>query len=263
MDAVKFLDGKYPFMMGGLVGAALAMYHCVPKEKRALVKGLYFSAALTTFLTGITEPIEFTFLFLSPMLFIIYILLAGTAFAACYLLNIAVGTTFSDGLLDFTIFGLLQGAEKTNYPLLILLMTIYAVIYYFLFGSFIRKWNVQIPGREDNFNAGNARLYSKEDYLKKESAQSAAQAATPYAVNSRSAVILEAVDGVDNIIDIDNCAARLRLTLRDGSVINDFALKSTGASGILKRGNAIQIIYGPIVSVIKSELEELVTSLNE
>ncbi|VBB09361.1 phosphotransferase system eiib cysteine phosphorylation site [Lucifera butyrica] len=251
IDAVKFLVGKYPFMMGGLPGAALAMYHCVKKENRAAVKGLYLSAALTTFLTGITEPIEFTFLFLSPLLFGIHVLLAGTAFAACELLHIAVGTTFSDGLIDFSIFGILQGAAKTNYPLLIVLMLVYAVIYYALFRYLIVKWDVKIPGREDDFSADNAKLYTKADYQAKKNAAED---------DERSCKILEGVGGVENVIDIDNCATRLRLTLADGTKVDEALLKTTGCSGVIRRGNAIQLIYGPIVSVLKSQFEEYVMS---
>ncbi|KGQ69403.1 PTS glucose transporter subunit IIB [Chelonobacter oris] len=256
MDAVKFLVGKYPFMMGGLLGAALAMYHTVKKERRTFVKGLYLSAALTSFLTGITEPIEFTFLFLAPALFGVHVLLAGTAFAACYLLNIAVGTTFSDGLLDFTVFGLLQGAEKTNYPLLLILIAVYAVIYYFIFRYFIVKWNILVPGREQDFAAENAKLYTKDDYKNKNNVNASQQ-------DQRSQAILTAVGGAKNVLDIDNCATRLRLTLQDGSLIDDAALKNTGASGVIKRGNAIQIIYGPTVSVIKSDFEEYVNLVIE
>ncbi|MGR6980272.1 PTS transporter subunit EIIC [Testudinibacter sp. P27/CKL/0425] len=260
MDAVKFLVGKYPFMMGGLIGAALAMYHTVKKSRRSLVKGLYLSAALTSFLTGITEPIEFTFLFLAPALFGIHVLLAGTAFAACYLLNIAVGTTFSDGLLDFTVFGLLQGAEKTNYPLLIMLIVVYAVIYYFMFRYFIVKWNVLIPGREEDFDADNAKLYTKADYLNKSDSKHAASGLNS-TDDSKSATILNAVGGLGNVLDVDNCATRLRLTLKDSAVLDEVLLKTTGATGIIKRGNAIQIIYGPMVSIIKSNVEEYIESI--
>ncbi len=249
IDAVRFLVGKYPFMMGGLPGAALAMYHCVPKEKREKVKGLYFGAGLTTFLTGITEPIEFTFLFLSPLLFVIHVICAGISFVACHALSIAVGTTFSDGLIDFTIFGLLQGASKTRWPMLVVLMVIYFVVYYIMFKYLIIKWDIKIPGRDDN---QDAKLYTKADYINKNNNECVV-----------SSLIVEGLGGKSNILDVDNCATRLRITLKDINLLNDDIVTSTGSTGILKRGNAIQIIYGPRVSIIKSNLVEYLEANEE
>lgn len=248
MNAVRFLVGKYPFMMGGLVGAALAMYHTVSKENRDAVKGLYVGAAATSFLTGITEPIEFTFLFLSPMLFGIHTVLAGISFTLCHMWNIAVGTTFSDGLIDFMMFGPLQGISKTHWPRLIVLIIIYFVVYYFLFRFFIQKKDVKIPGRD---GATNAKLYSKEDYLKKKSEEGKP-------VDLVSPVILKGLGGKSNILDLDNCATRLRITVEDPDKVDEATLKSTGASGVLLRNKAIQVIYGPQVSIIKANLEEYI-----
>ena len=253
IEAVRFMVGKYPFMMGGLPGAALAMYHCVPKERRSEVKGLYFGAGFTSFLTGITEPIEFTFLFLSPLLFVIHVICAGISFALCHILTICVGTTFSDGLIDFTIFGLLQGPSKTNWPLLVVLMAIFFAVYYFMFKFLIVKWDVKVPGRDENTEA---KLYSKQDYLnRKDSTDKDAQA------NRKSAMIVDGLGGVENIKDIDACATRLRVSVVDVDKISDAILKNTGASGVLKKGTGIQVIYGPVVSVIKSNLIEYVKDL--
>lgn len=277
IDAVRFLVGKFPFMMGGLPGAALAMYHCVPKEKRKDVEGLYFGAGFTSFLTGITEPIEFTFLFLSPLLFAIHVFCAGVSFALCHLLNICVGTTFSDGFIDFTIFGILQGTEKTNWPMLVVLIAVFFVVYYTIFKFLIKKWDIKIPGRDD---AGATKLYTKADFLEKSNkdaaqgandlssvnAQNAANtahssnASTSGAVleESQSATIVRGLGGIANIQDVDACATRLRITLNSIDMVDDSVLKSSGASGVIKKGSGVQIIYGPKVSVIKSNLEEFI-----
>ena len=253
IDAVRFLVGKYPFMMGGLPGAALAMYHCVPKDRRKDYKGLYFGAGFTSFLTGITEPIEFTFLFLAPMLFGIHVVCAGIAFALCHLLGIAVGTTFSDGLIDFTIFGLLQGPEKTRWPYLVALIVIYFFVYYFVFKWLIVKWDVKIPGRDDN---STGKLYTKEDYLNKMNGQGTE-------ADAQSVAIVDGLGGFENIKDVDACATRLRVTVGDSSLVDDAILKMTGASGIIKSGSGIQVIYGPKVTVIKSNLEEYLEDIKE
>ncbi len=253
IDAVRFMVGKYPFMMGGLPGAALAMYHTIPKERRKENKGLYFGAGFTSFLTGITEPIEFTFLFLAPMLFGIHVICAGIAFALCHILEIAVGTTFSDGLIDFTIFGLLQGAEKTRWPYLVALIVIYFFVYYFVFKWLIVKWDVKIPGRDEN---SPSKLYTKADYLNKKNAQASD-------ADAQSAAIVDGLGGVENIKDVDACATRLRVTVGDSAMVDDGILKMTGASGVIKSGSGIQVIYGPKVSVIKSNLEEYLEDVKE
>ncbi|WP_068269149.1 glucose PTS transporter subunit IIA [Caviibacter abscessus] len=247
INAVRFLVGKYPFMMGGLPGAALAMYHCVPKENRKRVKGLYLGAGLTTFLTGITEPIEFTFLFLSPLLFVIHVICAGFAFISCHVLNIAVGTTFSDGLIDFTMFGLLQGIEKTRWPLLVVLMLVYFVIYYVMFKYLIIKWDVKVPGRDNE----NSKLYTKADYLAKNAHEKE---------DLVSELIIKGLGGRENILDVDNCATRLRVTVVNGTLIDDEILKATGASGVIKRNTAIQVVYGPRVSIVKSNLDDYMST---
>lgn len=247
INAVRFLVGKYPFMMGGLPGAALAMYHCVPKENRKKVKGLYLGAGLTTFLTGITEPIEFTFLFLSPLLFVIHVICAGFSFLACHVLNIAVGTTFSDGLIDFTMFGLLQGVQKTNWPYLVLLMLVYFVIYYAMFKYLIIKWDVKVQGRDNE----ETKLYTKADYLAKNADNKE---------DLISELIIKGLGGRNNILDLDNCATRLRVSVVDGSLADENILKATGASGVLKRNTAIQVIYGPRVSIVKSNLDDYMST---
>lgn len=247
VEATRFMTGKYAFMMAGLPGAAYAMYKCAKPEKRKLVGGLLFSAALTTFLTGITEPIEFTFLFVAPALYLLHCVFAGLSFLLMHIFNICIGTTFSCGLIDFTLYGILQGAAKTNWPRLIPIFIIYALGYYFIFKFLILHFNLATPGRNGD---EEVKLYTKEDYKnKKQSTDIIYQ------------ILLEGIGGIDNLIDIDACATRLRVTVNNMQLVDDDKLKSTGAKGILKKGTGIQIVYGPQVAVIKSEFEEFIDSL--
>ena len=241
VDACRFMSGKYSFMMAGLPAAAYAMYKCARPENKKVVAGL------TSFLTGITEPIEFTFLFIAPALFILHCGLAGLSFLLCHLLNICIGTTFSCGLIDFTLYGLLQGPTKTNWPMMLVLFVIYAIAYYLIFSFLIKKFNIMTPGREEN--STNIKLYTKEDLKNKN--------------NTKSELILEGVGGVDNLVDIDACATRLRLTVVDENLVNEELLKESGSKGLIKKGKGIQIIYGPQVTVIKSDFEEYVEKVSQ
>ena len=234
VDACRFMSGN-------------AMYKCARPENKKVVAGLLFSAGLTSFLTGITEPIEFTFLFIAPALFILHCGLAGLSFLLCHLLNICIGTTFSCGLIDFTLYGLLQGPTKTNWPMMLVLFVIYAIGYYLIFSFLIKKFNIMTPGREEN--STNIKLYTKEDLKNKN--------------NTKSELILEGVGGVDNLVDIDACATRLRLTVVDENLVNEELLKESGAKGVIKKGKGIQIIYGPQVTVIKSDFEEYVEKVSQ
>lgn len=247
VDACRFMTGKYSFMMAGLPADAYAMYKCARPENKKVVAGLLFSAGLTSFLTGITEPIEFTFLFIAPGLFVLHCGLAGLSFLLCHLLNICIGTTFSCGLIDFTLYGLLQGPTKTNWPMMLVLFVIYAIGYYLIFSFLIKKFNIMTPGREEN--STNIKLYTKEDLKNKN--------------NTKSELILEGVGGVDNLVDIDACATRLRLTVVDENLMNEELLKESGSKGLMKKGKVIQIIYGPQVTVIKSDFEEYVEKVSQ
>lgn len=250
VDACRFMTGKYPFMMAGLPAAAYAMYKCARPENKKVVAGLLFSAGLTSFLTGITEPIEFTFLFIAPVLFILHCGLAGLSFLLCNLLDICIGTTFSCGLIDFTLYGLLQGPTKTNWPMMMVLFAIYAVGYYLIFTFLIKKFNIMTPGREEN--ATDIKLYTKEDFKNKQNKN-----------DSKSELILKGVGGVKNLVDIDACATRLRLTVVDETLVDEELLKTSGAKGVIKKGKGIQIIYGPQVTVIKSDFEEYVEKVSQ
>lgn len=258
VDACRFMTGKYTFMMAGLPAAALAMYRCAKPENRKIVGGLLFSAAITSFLTGITEPIEFTFLFIEPALFILHCGLAGLSFVLMHLLKICIGTTFSCGFIDFMLYGVLQGQQKSNWMMIIPVFIGYAVLYYFLFKIVIEKFNLPTPGREEN--SDEIKLYTKADFQAKKNSKSTNSEIIEDPV---SLMILKGLGGIDNIVDIDCCATRLRTTVKDETKVNDENLKQSGSRGIMRKGNGIQIIYGPQVPVIKSNLEEYVQFYTE
>ena len=257
IDAARFLVGKYPFMMGGLPGAALAMYSCARPEKKKEAGSLLFSVALTTFLTGVTEPIEFTFLFLAPSLFAIHVGFAGLAFAICHILQICVGTTFSDGLIDLILYGVLPGQAKSNWMMLIPVILAYFVLYFIVFRFFILKMDLKTPGRGSDDE--EMHLVSKDEYRQATGVGVAGgKAAVAAATDAKSAAILRGVGGVANLEEIDCCATRLRLSLKDTGKVNEAVLKSTGASGVVIKGTGIQVIYGPSVTLVKSNFEEYV-----
>ncbi|MCC8049355.1 MAG: glucose PTS transporter subunit IIA [Clostridiales bacterium] len=274
-DATRYFSGEFIFMIFGLPGAALAMYHCVGKgpysasrrsgewdaEKIAGRKkqagGLLLSAALTCMATGITEPLEFSFLFVTPALFAVQVVLAGSCYMVAHMLNIAIGLTFSGGFLDFFLFGILQGNAKTSWLLVIPVGIIYFFLYYFIFRFLILKFDFKTPGREDEDSA--VRLYTRADVNARKGAQGFDLELTSKDAFSRdpvSAAITRGLGGKNNIEDVDCCATRLRCTVKDSSLVNDGLLRSSGASGVIHKGRGVQVIYGPQVTVIKSNLEE-------
>lgn len=253
VDATRFMAGKFPLMIFGLPGAALAMYKTAKPEKRKVVGGLLFSAALTSMLTGITEPIEFTFLFVAPFLYLIHCIFAGLAYMLMHIMKVAVGMTFSGGLIDMTLFGILQGQSKTNWIGIVIAGIGYFVVYYFLFSFLIKKFNLKTPGREDDANA-EVKLYTKADVnAKKGKASSKGANASD---DELSIAIVHGLGGKSNIESVDNCITRLRCVVVDSKKVKDDVLKATGAAGVIKSGSGVQVIYGPKVSIIKSNLEE-------
>ena len=250
-DATRYFSGEFIFMIFGLPGAALAMYRTAKPEKKKQVGGLLFSAALTSMLTGITEPIEFSFLFVAPILFAVQVVLAGAAYMIAHMLNIAVGLTFSGGLLDLFLFGILQGNEKTSWLLIIPVGIIYFFLYYFIFSFLIKKMNLKTPGREDDDQ--EVKLYTKADVnAKRENASKNGEAVQ----DEFSELITRGLGGKKNIDGVDCCATRLRCTVIKPDLVDDALLRSTGASGVIHKGSGIQIVYGPHVTVIKSNLED-------
>ena len=253
VDATRFMAGKFPLMIFGLPGAALAMYKTAKPEKRKVVGGLLFSAALTSMLTGITEPIEFTFLFVAPFLYLIHCIFAGLAYMLMHIMKVAVGRTFSGGLIDMTLFGILQGQSKTNWIGIVIAGIGYFVVYYFLFSFLIKKFNLKTPGREDDANA-EVKLYTKADVNAKKGKESSKGANA--SDDELSIAIVHGLGGKSNIESVDNCITRLRCVVVDSKKVKDDVLKATGAAGVIKSGSGVQVIYGPKVSIIKSNLEE-------
>lgn len=252
VSATRFLSGKFPLMIFGLPGAALAMYRTAKPEKRKAVGGLLLSAALTSMLTGITEPLEFTFLFVAPALYGIHCVLAGLAYMLMHMLGVGVGMTFSGGLIDLFLFGVLQGNAKTNWTWVVIVGVVYFAVYYFLFAFLIRRWDLKTPGRED---ADEVKLYRRSDVEAKKAGAVAGEA-DDREVDALSAAICRGLGGKKNLSDVDCCATRLRCTVHREELVDEGVLKSTGASGVVRKGNGVQIIYGPRVTVIKSNLED-------
>ena len=254
VSATRFMSGKFPLMIFGLPGAALAMYRTAKPEKKKIVSGLLFSAALTSMLTGITEPIEFTFLFVAPLLYGIHCVFAGLAYMLMHILNVGVGMTFSGGLIDLFLFGILPGNAKTSWVWIIVVGAAYFAVYYFLFSFLIKKLNLKTPGREDS---DEVKLYRRSDVeAKKKGAKKSDDGADAGEEDALSAAICKGLGGKKNISDVDCCATRLRCTVFDAALVDDGLLKSTGASGVVHKGLGVQIIYGPRVTVIKSNLED-------
>ncbi len=243
VSATRFMAGKFPLMIFGLPGAALAMYRCAKPEKKKVVSGLLLSAAFTSMLTGITEPLEFTFLFVAPLLYAVHCVFAGLAYMFMHIFNVGVGMTFSGGLIDMFLFGVLQGNAKTNWIWIVIVGVVYFVVYYFLFSFLIKKMDLKTPGRDDN---EEVKLYTRSDVNAKKAG----------AEDELSAAICRGLGGKKNISDVDCCATRLRCTVFKAELVDDAALKATGASGVVHKGNGVQIIYGPRVTVIKSHLED-------
>ncbi len=248
VSATRFMSGKFPFMIFGLPAAAFAMYRAAKPEKKKLVGGLLASAAFTSVLTGITEPIEFTFLFVAPLMYAVHCVLAGLSYMLTHIFGVGVGMTFSGGVIDLTLFGILQGNAKTRWINIVLIGLVYAVVYYFVFYFMITKLNLRTPGRE--LEGEETKLYTRKDVEARKNGSS----------HGVSALILEGLGGKSNLSDVDCCATRLRITVHDPETVSETLLKQSGASGVIKSGNGVQVIYGPRVSVIKSELDDFLES---
>ena len=251
VSATRFMSGKFPLMIFGLPGAALAMYRCAKPEKKKVVGGLLLSAALTSMLTGITEPLEFTFLFVAPVLYLIHCIFAGLAYMLMHICGVGVGMTFSGGLIDMFLFGILQGNKKTSWIWIVIVGIGYFVVYYFLFSFLIKKFDFKTPGRDDG---EETKLYTRKDV---EAKKNGTNSNTKSGNNDElSQMICAGLGGKKNISTVDCCATRLRCDVFEANKVNDALLKSTGASGVIHKGQGVQIIYGPKVAVIKSNLEE-------
>lgn len=255
VSATRFMSGKFPFMIFGLPAAAFAMYKAARPEKKKVVGSLLLSAALTSMLTGITEPLEFTFLFVAPLMYAVHCVLAGLSYMLMHIFNVGVGMTFSGGLIDMTLFGILQGNQKTHWIWIVIVGLFYAVIYYFVFYFMITKLDLKTPGREAD--DVEPKLYRRSDVNEAKAAKAENASNNDDTV---SALILRGLGGKENLSDVDCCATRLRVTVKNADKVDDASLKASGASGVIHKGNGVQVIYGPKVSVIKSNLEDFIDS---
>ncbi|MGL5347707.1 MAG: glucose-specific PTS transporter subunit IIBC [Peptostreptococcaceae bacterium] len=235
--AGTFMTGKFPFMMFGLPAAALAMIHTAKPEKKKFVTGIMASAALTSFLTGITEPIEFAFLFVAPVLFAVHCVFAGLSFMVMHILGVKIGMTFSGGLIDFMLFGVIP--NRTPWYLVLVVGAVFAVVYYFGFRFLITKFNLKTPGREDEVEGASEGAVSNNTEL--------------------AAAILEALGNKENIAHLDACITRLRVAVNDINNVDQARLKALGAAGVMVVGNNVQAIFGPKSDTLKSEINEIVS----
>lgn len=237
-EGTRFFAGRFATMMFGLPAACLAMYHAVPKQKRKLFGGLFLGAALTSFITGITEPIEFMFLFVNPFLYVFHAFLDGVSFFIADILNISIGNTFSGGVIDFTLFGVLQGNAKTNWLLVLPVGAVWAALYYFSFKFFIIKFNILTPGRG-------------------EEASETPSVTTKATLKEEAIAVIAALGGKENIEEIDACITRLRVNVKAVDKVDKEGLKRIGATGVLEVGGGIQAIYGAKAILYKNTIEEI------
>jgi glucose PTS system EIICBA or EIICB component len=238
VTAGAFMTGKFPFMMFGLPAAALAIYHCARPDQKKIVAGIMGSAALTSFLTGITEPIEFSFLFVAPLLFAVHTIFAGLSFMTMHLLDVQIGMTFSGGVIDFFLYGILPG--RTEWWLVIPVGLVFAVIYYFGFRFAIKKFNLMTPGREEP-NADDEKQRTK----------TTGNTELPFEV-------LKAFGGKENLTYLDACITRLRISVEDVSKVDKDRLKKLGASGVMQIDKNVQAIFGPRSETIKGQMEDII-----
>ena len=274
VSATRFMSGKFPLMIFGLPGAALAMYTCARPEKKKVAGGLLLSAALTAMITGITEPLEFTFLFVAPAMYAVHCIFAGLSYMLMHILGVGVGMTFSGGIIDLLLFGILQGNAKTHWLWIPVVGVAYFAVYFVVFRFMIKRFGYVTPGRESDDD--ETRLYNRADVEAKKRAEEAGgtiptepnmappiktDEGTAASAPTTSELILEGLGGVNNIANLDSCATRLRVTVNDSGLVADDLLKKSGAAGVIRHGSGVQVVYGPQVSVIKSELEDHIKQL--
>ena len=302
VNYTRFMTGKYLFMMFGLPAASLAMYNAASKDRKKFIAGLLFSVALASFLVGFTEPLELLLLFTAPLLYLIHIILAGLSFVTMHIMNAATGVSFSGGLADYYLFGVLQGQAKTGFTVIIPLGIAYFIIYYLLFRILISKFNLKTLGRENivqydkeikveeiipavdtvtvrklteeeikadsSLTAENKDNENTTDESNKTSEENSEKSEEEISEEKnireleKTEAILFALGGKRNIINIDNCSSRLKLEVKNSLFVNDAALKITGALGVIKNKENVEVIYGPATSDIKTRLEEYLKTDN-
>lgn len=255
----RFMAGKFPFMMFGLPAAAFAMYRAAAPNKRKAIGSLLLAAGVTSLLTGITEPLEFTFIFVAPVLYGVHCVLAGLSFMLMDIFNVFIGMTFSGGLIDFALFGLLPAGAgvPTKWFMVILIGIIYAVVYYFLFLFIIKKFNLKTPGRDES---EEVKLYTKADFQEKNGSTSNNEGKVTTAkgeIAQKAPAVLSALGGEENIVSVDACITRLRVEVKDKSKVNKAELKSLGAAGVMEVGNGIQAIFGAKADGYKNAINDI------
>ena len=292
VEYMKFMAGKYPFMMFGLPAAAIAMYSTASSNRKSFIRSLLFSAAFTSFLVGFTEPLEFLLLFTAPVLYLLHVVLSGVSFVLMHVMNVSTGISFSGGFMDYYMFGVLQGQAKTEWSIILFWGVIYFIIYYFLFKLFIIKFNLKTIGRENIEKYEKPRKKKKEKVLNEtnenitesipESTEDIAESennenmteeksfeneeveeVSPdenliIETEKKAEAIVAALGGRENILKIENCSNKLKLEVKNTSIINDAALKVTGALGVLKKETGVQVIYGSATEIIKEKMEKFI-----
>ena len=257
--AGHFMAGFFPVMMFGLPAAAFAMYRAAAPSKKKIVGSLLVSAAVTSFLTGITEPLEFTFLFVAPALYAVHCVLAGLSYLIMGMLKVFIGMTFSGGVIDLALFGILPAGAgvKTNWLFVILVGLAYAVVYYFLFYFLITKFNLKTPGRDEN--EGETKLFTKADFQAKNGNANEQPAATSGKgeIAEKAPAVLAALGGAENIVSVDACITRLRVEVKDKAKVQKDELKTLGAAGVVEVGNGIQAIFGAKADGYKNEINSI------
>ncbi|UYG17591.1 PTS transporter subunit EIIC [Brachybacterium huguangmaarense] len=269
-EGTKYFAGRFDTMMFGLPGACLAMYHCIPKGRRAKFAGLFIGVAATSFITGITEPIEYMFLFVAPLLYVLHAFFDGLSFLVADLLQIRIGNTFSGGAIDFTLFGILQGEGKTHWLYVIPVGVVWFVLYYVSFRFLITRFNIKTPGRDADADAAALPAAEADDGA---AATEAAAAGAAGGTTSRAAAtrkgrqaeleqtstqIIEALGGQDNLEDVDACITRLRVSVHDPARVDKARLKELGAIDVFEVAGGVQAVYGGKAVLYKSVINEMI-----
>ena len=256
----RFMAGKYPFMMFGLPAAAFAMYRCAAPSKRKAVGSLLLAAGVTSLLTGITEPLEFTFIFVAPVLYGVHCVLAGLSFMLMDIFRVFIGMTFSGGLIDFSLFGLLPAGAgvPTQWLMVLVVGAVYALVYYFLFSFIIKKFDLKTPGRDENEE--ETKLYTKADYQQRngsDNSEAKSNGSAKGEIGEKAPAVLEALGGPENIVSVDACITRLRVEVKDKSKVDKDRLKSLGAAGVIEVGNGVQAIFGAKADGYKNAINDI------
>lgn len=251
-EGTRYFSGRFATMMFGLPGACLAMWHCVPKGRRAKYLGLFLSVALTSFVTGITEPIEFMFLFVAPALYVFHAFLDGVSFYIADILNIRIGNTFSGGAIDFMLFGVLQGNDRTNWLLVLPVGALWFVLYYFSFRFIIKRFKIATPGHLEDTISSEVEDNASND----EERAPALVGAASSSIEQTAARVLDALGGAANLDDIDACITRLRVSVKDSALVDKDALRKLGATDVFEVQGGVQAVYGGKAILYKNAITE-------